>query len=168
MTEHHKRSVTNSKITGAVLFCAALGLVLLAARYETRHAGPKGQTAIVSNNNSQAIGIPHGKQDFTVSTNAKNGPRMQGGSIDPMDPVRGQSQTISLRVSDSDPVTSVMATVTFDTTSRKFPLKLASGTPQDGVWVGTWPVNDTYNESYFIGLSAQSKRGTSKIDIVLR
>jgi hypothetical protein len=168
MTEHHKRSVSNSKITGAVLFCAALGLVLLAARYEQRHnTGPRqAQTAIVSD--SQSIGIPHGRQEFTVSTNAKNGPRMSGGFIDPMDPARGERQTISLRVSDSEPVTSVMATVTFDTTSRKFPLRLASGTPQDGVWMGTWPVNDTYRESYFIGLSAQSKRGTSKIDIVLR
>jgi hypothetical protein len=112
--------------------------------------------------------IPSGKKTFSVSSGKKTGPQFASGAIDPYDPKIGSTQTISVTIVSSKPVTSGTLTMQTDTKTKKVPLSMVSGTPINGVWAGTWTVDDTYLYTYLATLTATDGTETNKVELTLR
>lgn len=101
--------------------------------------------------------IPHGKIGFTIGQADKTVPQFGKGSIDPYDPSKGGKQTISVEIKHSSPIKKVTAQIKTDSSvSEAYEFELISGTKMDGVWQGTWTVEDTYLYSYGLVLKAES------------
>lgn len=112
--------------------------------------------------------IPSGSKGFTVGQADKTVPQFGKGIIDPYDPQKGQLQTVSISVKHSKPVSKVTAIIQTDhASSEPQVFKLVSGTDTDGVWQGSWPVNDTYLYVYGLILEAESNK-SARVEMVLR
>ena len=113
--------------------------------------------------------IPHGKIGFTVSQSDKTKPQFGKGFIDPYDPAKDQLQIVTIGVKDEQPVTQVTAIIKTDKQiSTPLPLKLIGGSDIDGIWQGSWLLDDTYLYTYNLVLTADSTRGQSSVEITLR
>lgn len=112
--------------------------------------------------------IPTGKKTFSVSSGKKTGPLLGNGVIDPYDPKLESPQTISISVASNKPVTTAKLTMETDTKSQEVLMKLASGTTTDGIWEGTWTVDDTYLYTYNATITATDGQETNSVKITLR
>lgn len=112
--------------------------------------------------------IPAGKQTFSVSTGKKSGPKIRNGTIDPYDPLSGRTQTISVTVASKSPVLTVKFTMQTDTKSKEVAMQLTSGTVTDGIWEGTWTVDDTYLYTYNAIIEASDGKESNAITLTLR
>lgn len=112
--------------------------------------------------------IPSGKKTFSVSSGKKTGPQFRTGFIDPYDPKSGTGQTISISLVGSKPVTTAKLTMQTDTKSKEVVMSLTSGTASEGVWEGTWTVDDTYLYTYNATIAASDGQETNTITITLR
>jgi hypothetical protein len=114
--------------------------------------------------------IPHGKMGFTVGQSDKTVPQFGKGSIDPYDPEKGSTQTVTITVKHKKPVTKVTATLKTDKNiSAPVPLALVDGTNTNGQWQGSWKVTDTYLYIYKLILKAESASGPEgSVEITLR
>lgn len=111
--------------------------------------------------------LAQGKQSFTVDGGGN--PAVVSGDIDPLDPMVGANQTFTVRVRDTDPVTSVSVSFQTDNGLRSFPLNLSSGTDLDGNWKETWVVTDTHNVTYKFTIRMTDSAGrTDQMTISLR
>lgn len=88
--------------------------------------------------------------------------------VNPLDPALLGKQTISVKLNDTKPITSVTATVKMNDDSKTLPLALVEGTDLDGRWEGSWRVNYSYSNYYHIVLDGVSETGKSSIDITIR
>lgn len=112
--------------------------------------------------------IPHGPKGFTVGQADKTVPQFGKGTVDPYDPTKGATQTVTIKVQHTQPVTKVTATIKTDhDISKPYELKLISGTSIDGQWEGSWQVDDSYLYTYAIVLKAVSNKSAS-VEITLR
>ena len=101
--------------------------------------------------------IPHGKWGFTVGQSDKTVPQFSRGFIDPYDPEQEASQTVTIAVKYTQPVTKVTAVLKTDhAVSTPVPFTLISGTNTDGQWQGSWQMTDTYLYKYAVVLQAES------------
>lgn len=111
--------------------------------------------------------LAQGKQSFTVE--GSGNPAVVSGDIDPLDPMVGANQSFSVRVRDTDPVTSVSVSFQTDNGLRSFPLSLTSGTELDGNWTESWVVTDTHNTTYKFTVRMTDAAGrTDQLTISLR
>ncbi|MGB7957650.1 MAG: hypothetical protein WCF77_02300 [Minisyncoccia bacterium] len=102
---------------------------------------------------------------FRVSSNATSGPMFQEGYLIPFFPSAGDTQTMSLIVSDVSPVTSVTVTEVMDTQTVVHPLRIAEGDAKHGLWKGSWEVSDTHDNVYNIIMRATDKESSSSVQI---
>lgn len=112
--------------------------------------------------------IPSGKKTFSVSSGKKTGPLFGEGAIDPYDPKIKATQTISVAITGTKPVTTATLTMQTDTKTKKVPMKIISGTNTNGVWEGSWTVDDSYLFTYVATITASDNTETNKIDLTLR
>lgn len=114
--------------------------------------------------------IPHGPTDFFVSVGKEvKGPRMGKGTINPYDPEMGGKQRLTIAVSDTVPVTKVVAYIKTDKkTSGPHQLLPGTGTSMSSNWTGEWTVDDSYLYTYVLSIEATSASGTSRVDVTLR
>jgi hypothetical protein len=63
-------------------------------------------------------------------------------------------------INDSSPVLGAVATVYTDNKQISHPLKFVSGSSTEGVWQGSWEVNDSYNYVYYIDFVVGGESGT--------
>lgn len=114
--------------------------------------------------------IPHGTTDFFVSVGKEvKGPRMGKGTINPYDPEIGGKQRLTIAVSDTVPVTKVVAILKTDKkTSEPHALLPGTGTSMSSNWTGEWTIDDTYLYTYVLSIQATSASGTSTVDVTLR
>lgn len=113
--------------------------------------------------------IPHGKIEFSVAQSDNTVPQFGKGFIDPYDPEKGETQTITIAVKHSQPVTKVTAVLKTDhTTSVPVPFALVSGSDTDGQWQGSWKVTDTYLYTYNVVLQAESLGRLASVEATLR
>lgn len=113
--------------------------------------------------------IPHGKKGFTVSQSDKTVPQFSRGHIDPYDPDKGATQSVTIAVKHSQPVTKVTAILKTDNNiSNPVPFTLASGTNTNGEWSASWQVTDTYLYTYALVLEASSASGSGSVVVTLR
>jgi hypothetical protein len=114
--------------------------------------------------------IPHGKMGFTVGQSDKTVPQFSRGFIDPYDPEKGSTQTVTITVKYKKPVTKVTATLKTDKNiSAPVPLVLVDGTNTSGQWQGSWKATDTYLYIYKLILKAESANSPEgSVEITLR
>ena len=114
--------------------------------------------------------IPRGIQTYEISGKF-TGPQTTKLTVDPLDAKAGQTQNVSVDVSDVNPVSSVSVIVTLDNVSKAntTDLSLSEGTDTNGVWIGslTFP-DDTLDKNYTVTVVAVSTTGTSKIVTTIR
>jgi hypothetical protein len=109
--------------------------------------------------------FPMDNNRFTISSGAKTGPMLQEGYLIPFFPMPGDTQTLSLKVSDTQPVTSVTVTIVMDKTVATYPLRLSEGDTLHGLWQGSWGVSDTHDNVYNIIMYAADKTSSSSVQI---
>lgn len=114
--------------------------------------------------------IPHGTTKFLIPIeNERKGPQMSNGIINPYDPEIGGTQRVTITVSDTEPVTKVIAILKTDTkTSEPYPLFPGAGTSMNSNWTGVWTMDDSYIHTYILTIKATSINGTSSAEIKLR
>lgn len=103
--------------------------------------------------------LPSGSQTYRLS-HGKNvkGPKIYSLTIDPLTPDKGSSQKVSLSASYELDITNVEVTLLTDSMSQNLKLSLVSGSRQNGVWEGSWNVNDSYNYKYGIRFLLESNK----------
>lgn len=114
--------------------------------------------------------IPHGPKGFTVSQGDKTVPQFGRGTIDPYDPENGATQTVTIAVSHTQPITKVSAILKTDKNiSNPIPFTLKSGTNTNGEWTGNWRMTDSYLYTYHLVLQAESAGSKpASVEITLR
>jgi hypothetical protein len=114
--------------------------------------------------------IPHGPKGFSVSQSDKTVPQFGSGTIDPYDPAIGATETITVAVRHTIPVTKVTAVLKTDhTISAPIPFTLKSGTSKNGQWSASLHITDTYFYTYGLVLQAGSVSGPgASVEITLR
>jgi hypothetical protein len=133
------------------------------------HPGPSPTPTAIPSPTPTPRPIPHGPMDFTSSQSDTTVPQLREGHIDPYDPARGSTQTVTITVKHSAPVTQVTAVLKTDhTKTPSIPFTLISGTATDGTWKGSWQVTDSYLYTYILELRATSGTKTGTVGITLR
>ena len=113
--------------------------------------------------------LAQGRQEFSVSSrDATKGPQFSTIVIDPYDPRVGTSQTMTIAITDKLPITSVSVTVTTDKGKKTYPMKLTSGEAINGVWEGTWNVEDTHDITYTATFTARDSTNTDTVTLTIR
>lgn len=113
--------------------------------------------------------IPHGKWGFGVGQSDQTVPQFRRGFIDPYDPAKGGTQTVTINVRHSTSVNKVSAVLKTDhTISQSYPFKLISGSNTNGQWQGSWKVEDTYLYTYALVLKAESSNKSASVEVTLR
>lgn len=113
--------------------------------------------------------IPHGKIGFTVGQSDKTVPHFGRGFIDPYDPEKGATQTVTIAASFSAPIDKVTAILKTDNgISQSVLFKLIDGSTTNGTWEGSWQVTDTYLYIYALVLNADSADHSASVEVTLR
>jgi hypothetical protein len=69
-------------------------------------------------------------------------------------------QTVTLKVTNAAPVTGVSVGVVTDNKTDLHALSRISGSDTNGVWEGSWRINDSYVQTYGLALNLTSTTGT--------
>lgn len=104
---------------------------------------------------------PSGPQTYRFS-HGKDviGPKIQTMIIDPLDPKKGATQTITLTINSESPITKASIIVYSDSQEKNIDLKLISGDFLKGDYQGFWQVNDTYNNKYALRYIIKAEKNT--------
>lgn len=125
-------------------------------------------TATIQPTNRPVVPIVKGSVTYNVSQGAHSGPNIVQMIIDPQEPASGVAQNVSVKVRSSKPVTSVAIILKSDNTEKTYPLSLTGGTVQDGIWTGSWVIEDTVLYNYVETIKATDSGGTSSVDVSIR
>jgi LysM repeat protein len=109
---------------------------------------------------------PSGAQTYTGTT--KTPPKIYQIVVDPLNVNYLASQTVSVSISDTNPITQVSGQAITDTKTVNFTLNLISGSQTDGVWQGTWVLQDSICQNYQISITATSNSGTSNVVLTFK
>lgn len=114
--------------------------------------------------------LAHGRQTYAISGSKKGAPKATEAVIDPIDPSQNTSQSATVRVlaMDAGPVTKVSIDVITDNQTKNYPLKLTSGTNLDGVWNGTWTMEDSYDYKYQTAIKAENAQDSWTVTLTFR
>ena len=104
-------------------------------------------------------------ENYGVSSGQR--PSFTQAVIDPRDVQVGEVQRLLVRVADPDGVRSVVATTELDTTTLTLPLARIWGDENDGIWYGSWTVEDTHDAHYVTNVAAtNARRQTNTLELV--
>lgn len=107
-----------------------------------------------------------GKQTYTI-TQTHHSPNFTQAVIDPEEVKVGQKQTMTVTLGDEKaPITEVVAEIETDTGIIKNSLKRISGTDRQGIWEGSWIVQDTHDTTYittFKAVNSLGEKGEARI-----
>ena len=104
-------------------------------------------------------------ENYGVSSGQR--PSFTQAVIDPRDVQVGEVQRLLVRVQDPDGVRSVVATTELDTTTLTLPLARIWGDENDGIWYGSWTVEDTHDAHYVTNVAAtNARRQTNTLELV--
>jgi LysM repeat protein len=109
---------------------------------------------------------PSGAQTYTGTT--KTPPKIYQIVVDPLNVNYLASQTVSVSISDTNPITQVSGQAITDTKTVNFTLNLISGSQTDGVWQGSWVLQDSICQNYQISITAISDSGTSNVVLTFK
>lgn len=166
--KHTKRAHKKTKLQGGMkfshlilIFLLLLFFTLVAILFFTGLPKSTGPTSISLTTPTRTVPpgivraptpyllLPSGKQEYLVKSNPAIGDALAKKIIaDPLDVPKGASQTISIDLSHTKPITAVTIALFTDTTTKSYPLALISGSENDGTWSGTWNMEDNHEERY--------------------
>lgn len=112
--------------------------------------------------------IVKGSVTYNVSQGAHKGPDVVQMIIDPQEPASGVAQKVTVKARSSQPITNIEIVLKSDNTEKTYPLSLASGTTRDGVWEGSWVIEDTVLYNYMETIKATDANGVSSIAVSIR
>jgi hypothetical protein len=112
--------------------------------------------------------LPSGKQTYIYGSRNVAGPVPSEVTIDPLTPAVGATQTVTVKIKFTSPVTSAGVILNTDNKVTKFPLELTSGTTTDGIWKGTWAMPDSYDHIYYLQFDIKSNLGNYEHGLVFR
>lgn len=112
--------------------------------------------------------IGTGRKGFTISSGKQNVPQFGKNYLDPIDPDQDSQQEIIIAAENSVPIDNVQVTIKTDNKETPVEMKLAEGTEADGIWEGSWTVDDTYLYNYKIEVVASAANGEQKATLTLR
>lgn len=102
--------------------------------------------------------LPKGLQEYGISN--KMNPQLRYLKISELDPIKGQSQKITLQVIDLEGKTiSVEVKLITDHLSKTYPMTLSSGTNTNGEWSTTVNTDDTHSYIYTMEFMAKNDKG---------
>ncbi len=107
--------------------------------------------------------LAHGKQIYNISGGTKGAPQMTKFIIDPIDPKPEETQTITIKARDSKPITEIKVTIITDNKNTPHTLERIEGTELNGVWQGSWQIDDTYDYKYQAKLEAKNNANLTSI-----
>ena len=108
-----------------------------------------------------------GRQIYLVQTKGI-GPTITDLILDPIDPAPNQLQFVSIKIISSSPVKYVNYHLKTDNKTTQYTLNLSEGTDRNGVWIGTFIVDDTYLSTYMATIEAENNAGLTKVEPVFR
>ena len=107
--------------------------------------------------------LPEGKDTYFISS-GEEGPQLYEATIDPLGSAEpGVQQEISVKARNETPIQSISVTMILDNGTYAVPLELVEGTEFDGIWTGSWGVQDTHESIYQAAIEAKSEEKTSRI-----
>lgn len=107
------------------------------------------------------IKLPSGKQTYRFNHGSNVvGPKMQSVTINPLDPQNGDTQTITVEMGSSSLLTKAIITIYTDNKQKEIGLKFVSGDLENGIYQGSWAVNDTYEKRYAFRYILTDSSGT--------
>ena len=112
--------------------------------------------------------LASGEQPYAVST--KDNPRITQVVLNPLDVNKFASQTVSVKIQETNekPITEVTGKALTDSMSFPFTLSLIDGTDTNGTWQGSWFNEDSYCQNYMLIITATSESGQSKVELAFR
>ena len=117
----------------------------------------KSSSPSISKKNTKKNLAAPGRQEYSIIQN-HNSPEFYKAIIDPEDVKLGEKQTMTVYVKDKKAeIIEVKAEIKTDTKIQIYNLSLISGSRKDGVWQGSWTVNDTHNKEYVTKFIAKNK-----------
>lgn len=114
------------------------------------------------------IPLVQGPQTFSIGMK-KAIPEMYEVWFNTIDPKKG-TQAVKLKIRDKiGKVIFARATVKTERLKKFYQLSLSEGTTSDGVWEGSWKVNDVYNKNFVIRFETRDDKGhSSLVDVTIR
>lgn len=112
--------------------------------------------------------LKHGKETYHVSGGGEPGPDISSIGMDPLDPVVGSTQIITVQASDTVPVSSIIMQVRTDTKTTPVTLTRVDGTEFAGTWEARWTIPETYTYNYIFTVVAKSSEGTVSFPVTVR
>ena len=103
--------------------------------------------------------LAHGRQKYLISGSKIGSPKIAEATIDPIDPQKGATQVMEVKILSVDgttPVTKAEVEIMTDNTSKKATLVLSDGTNLDGIWKGSWTIEDIYDYRYQAVITAEN------------
>jgi hypothetical protein len=111
-----------------------------------------------------------GRQLYTVGGGTTGLPHITQIGVDPIDPKKGEKQTIFVTAINDTPIKEIIITLHTDEKDTTMPpLTLDEGSNTEGVWKGEWKFDFTYNLTYRITAVARNESNLGNpITITLR
>ena len=178
---NHMRGVINKNSRVVIIICIVVLIASLLTVFvylsintqsskfslPTRKSTPTFVSKLTPTLTPTPVPLVQGPQTFSIGM--KGIPQMYEVWFNTIDPKKG-TQTVKLKIRDqSGKINSAAATVKTDKLSKKYNLSLSEGTASDGVWTGSWMLNDTYNRNFIITFSTADDKGNkSSVDLTIR
>jgi len=97
--------------------------------------------------------LPTGKQVYAYSHGDDVvGPKPTEVTIDPIDPILGGTQLLSVKIGNVIPVSKANIVVKTDNQETEYPLVLTEKGDDFGIWTASWKMNDSYDYIYKIDI----------------
>lgn len=111
----------------------------------------------------------HGKETYSVSRGTDaTGPNISSVTLDPLDPDEQESQTISVKASNADPITAVSLSIRTDYQTTTLTPVLTDGNATDGTWSAAWKIPESYLYNYIVTVKVTSGQQTTTIPVTIR
>jgi hypothetical protein len=95
--------------------------------------------------------LTQGKEVFTYTPGPLAvGPKISEFTMDPMDPKKGQQQTITVKLNYTSAITSVTARLDTDNKKTDLVFTRIDGTESNGTWQATRTEDDTHDYTYYL------------------
>jgi hypothetical protein len=126
---------------------------------------------------TEGVSLASGKQTFEIITDSSKTFKIIKVEVNPLDVKKGKSQQVQVLVKDDEdsPITyenKVEGVVFTDNKSVSFPFELKEVSGADGAtlttWNGFWTLEDTYDKTYMIKITAKSIDREHTIDLTFR
>jgi hypothetical protein len=156
---------------GIIVIAAAIAAIILfvpkhvAAPVAQQPSNNNNQVAAATVNTAQAkmAPVPEGSQTYQIMQGPKAMPKIDQVTINPVDVHVGDTQTLTVVISDPDSITSVVATTRTDNGTTTIPLPFVGSVTVSGVseqkYSASWTVKDTHVARYNTVFTATDAKG---------